>query len=55
MAVKGTDKLARLGRLSVAYGVPVEIDDLRGGDVAEAAHEATERLMEKILELEASL
>jgi 1-acyl-sn-glycerol-3-phosphate acyltransferase len=55
MAVKGTDKLARLGRLSVAYGVPVEIDDLRGGDVAEAAHEATERLMEKILELEALL
>ena len=55
MAVKGTDKLARLGRLSVAYGAPVEIEDLRGGDIAESAHEATERLMEKILELEASL
>jgi len=33
VAVKGTDKLARLGRLSVAYGAPVEIDDLRGGDI----------------------
>jgi 1-acyl-sn-glycerol-3-phosphate acyltransferase len=54
-AVKGTDKLTRLGRLSVAYGAPVEIDDLRGGDVAEAAHEATERLMARIAELEASL
>ena len=55
VAVKGTDKLARLGRLSVAYGTPVEIEDLRGGDIPESAHEATERLMEKILELEASL
>jgi 1-acyl-sn-glycerol-3-phosphate acyltransferase len=54
-AVKGTDKLTRFGRLSVAYGAPVEIDDLRGGDVSEAAHEATERLMARIAELEASL
>ncbi len=54
-AVKGTDKLTRLGRLSVAYGAPVEIDDLRGGDVGEAAHEATERLMARIAELEGSL
>jgi 1-acyl-sn-glycerol-3-phosphate acyltransferase len=54
-AVKGTDKLTRLGRLSVAYGAPVEIDDLRGGDAAEAAHEATDRLMARIAELEASL
>jgi 1-acyl-sn-glycerol-3-phosphate acyltransferase len=54
-AVKGTDKLTRLGRLSVAYGAPVEIDDLRGGDLAESAHEATERLMARIAELEASL
>ena len=55
VAVKGTDKLARLGRLSVAYGAPVEIEDLRGGDIPTSAHEATERLMKKILELEASL
>jgi 1-acyl-sn-glycerol-3-phosphate acyltransferase len=54
-AVKGTDKLLHLGRLTVAYGTPVEIDDLRGDDVAEAAHEATERLMARIAELEASL
>jgi 1-acyl-sn-glycerol-3-phosphate acyltransferase len=55
VAVKGTDKLTRLGRLSVAYGMPVELDDLRGQDVATAAHEATERLMARIAELEASL
>jgi len=54
-AVKGTDRLLRLGRLSVVYGTPVEIDDLRGREVAEAAQEATERLMERIAELEASL
>src|SRR5256885_1397025 len=54
-AVKGTDKLLRLGRLSVVYGTPVEIDDLRGRDIAEAAVEATERLMARIAELEASL
>src|SRR5947209_16781321 len=29
-AVKGTDKLMRLGRVSVVYGAPVELDDLRG-------------------------
>src|SRR5436309_747165 len=54
-AVKGTDKPLRLGKLSVAYGPPIEIDDLRGGDLAESAHIATERLMAKIYELEASL
>jgi 1-acyl-sn-glycerol-3-phosphate acyltransferase len=54
-AVKGTDKLLRLGRLSVVYGAAVEIDDLRGRDVADAALEATERLMSRIAELEASL
>src|SRR5439155_22406585 len=48
VAVKGTDKLTRLGRLSVAYGAPVEIDDLRRGDVAESAHAAKGRLVEKI-------
>ena len=54
-AVKGTDKLLRLKRVSVAYGAPVDIDDLRGKEIAEAAQEATERLMERILELENSL
>ena len=54
-AVKGTDRLLRLGPLRVVYGAPVEIDDLRGQDVREAAQEATERLMTRIAELEASL
>jgi 1-acyl-sn-glycerol-3-phosphate acyltransferase len=54
-AVKGTDKLLHFGRLTVAYGTPVEIDDLRGHDVSEAAQEATQRLMSRIAELEASL
>jgi len=54
-AVKGTDKLTRLGRIRVAFGAPVEVDDLRGQEIGEAAHAATERLMEKILELEAAL
>jgi len=54
-AIAGTDRLARLGPLAVSYGPPVDIDDLRGEDVAKVAHEATERLMARILELEASL
>lgn len=54
-AVAGTDGLLRLRRLRIVYGAPVDIDDLRGQDVATAAHEATSRLMERIYELEASL
>ncbi|HLX33362.1 MAG TPA: lysophospholipid acyltransferase family protein [Gaiellaceae bacterium] len=55
-AVAGTDRLSRLGPLRVAYGAPLEIDDLRGGeDLREDAQEATDRLMERIAELEASL
>ena len=54
-AVAGTDRLSRLGPLRVAYGPPVDIEDLRDKDLRQAAHEATERLMERILELEASL
>jgi 1-acyl-sn-glycerol-3-phosphate acyltransferase len=54
-AVKGTDTLLKLGPLRVAYGAPIEIDDLRGQDIAEAAKIATDRLMVKIAELEASL
>src|ERR671935_789837 len=55
-ATKGTDRLRKLGPLRVTYGTPVEIDDLRGlEDVREAALEATDRLMERIAELEASL
>ncbi len=54
-AIAGTDKLLRLGKLRVAYGAPVDINDLRGQDVAEAAQEATSRLMARIEALEASL
>ena len=55
-AVAGTDRLVRLGPLRVAYGTPVEIDDLRGSaDGPAAALAATDRLMERIYELERSL
>jgi 1-acyl-sn-glycerol-3-phosphate acyltransferase len=54
-AVAGTDGLRRFRKLRVAYGPPVDIDDLRGREIGEAAQEATQRLMEKIFELEASL
>ena len=53
--MKGTDRLRRFGKLRVVYGSPVEIDDLRGHEIAEAAQEATARLMARIEELEASL
>jgi len=54
-AIRGTDRLMRLGKLRVAYGAPIDIDDLRGQEIAEAAQEATVRLMARIEELEASL
>jgi 1-acyl-sn-glycerol-3-phosphate acyltransferase len=55
-AVAGTDRLLRLGPLRIAYGPPVELDDLRGSDdLRSSAVEATERLMARIAELEASL
>jgi hypothetical protein len=53
--VEGTDGLLRLAKLRVAYGPPVDIDDLRGREIGEAAQEATVRLMARIHELEASL
>ncbi len=55
-AVAGTDRLLKLGPLRIAYGAPIEMDDLRGSDDARAASlEATNRLMARIAELEASL
>jgi 1-acyl-sn-glycerol-3-phosphate acyltransferase len=54
-AVAGTDRLLRLGPLRVAYGRPISLDDLREREPADAAREATVRLMEQIGELEASL
>jgi 1-acyl-sn-glycerol-3-phosphate acyltransferase len=54
-AIGGTDRLTRLGPLRVAYGAPIEIDDLRDGEPREAARLATERLMTAIRELESTL
>jgi 1-acyl-sn-glycerol-3-phosphate acyltransferase len=51
-AVTGGDRLARLGPLRVQIGPPVETSDLVGIPRREAAERATERLMERIAELE---
>jgi 1-acyl-sn-glycerol-3-phosphate acyltransferase len=47
-AIKGTDRLSRLGPLRVAYGEPLDLSDLDGRDPREAAQEATDRLMAEI-------
>jgi 1-acyl-sn-glycerol-3-phosphate acyltransferase len=55
-ALAGTDRLLTLGPLRIAYGAPIEMDDLIAtGDMRRASQEATERLMARIAELEASL
>jgi 1-acyl-sn-glycerol-3-phosphate acyltransferase len=54
-AVGGTDGLRSFRKVRVTYGAPVDIEDLRGQEIAAAAHEATQRLMEKIYALEESL
>ena len=55
-AIAGTDRIRRLGPLRVAYGPPVELDDLRDGrDLREAAQIGTDRLMSAIRDLEKSL
>jgi 1-acyl-sn-glycerol-3-phosphate acyltransferase len=55
-AVAGTDRLLALGPLRIAYGAPVGIEDLRASnDIRASSQEATERLMARIGELEASL
>jgi 1-acyl-sn-glycerol-3-phosphate acyltransferase len=51
-AIAGTDRLSRLGPLRVAYGAPVEMDDLLGRDRAEGSRVATDRLREAIQTLE---
>jgi 1-acyl-sn-glycerol-3-phosphate acyltransferase len=53
-AIGGTDRLLRLGPLSVAYGPPVDLSGLEG-DEREAAKEATERLMADIDTLKGTL
>ena len=54
-AIRGMDRLARLGRLRVAFGEPVRLDDLAGLEGRAAAKEATRRLWVEIQRLEAEL
>jgi len=51
-AVVGTERLARLGPLRVAYGAPIDVDDLDGLPPDEAARIATDRLADAVHELE---
>jgi 1-acyl-sn-glycerol-3-phosphate acyltransferase len=54
-AVRGTDRLSRLGPLRVAYGPPIAFEDLAERQSRAAAQTATDRLMAEIERLEASL
>ncbi len=55
-ALAGTDRLLALGPLRVAFGAPIELQDLRAtSDVRRSSQEATDRLMARIAELEATL
>jgi 1-acyl-sn-glycerol-3-phosphate acyltransferase len=53
--IKGTDGLRNLAAWRVQYGAPIDIDDLRGQEIAAAARTATDRLMVEIHKLEESL
>jgi 1-acyl-sn-glycerol-3-phosphate acyltransferase len=53
--IAGTERLARLGPLRVAYGPPVAVDDLRALPGAEGARIATERLALAVGRLEGEL
>jgi 1-acyl-sn-glycerol-3-phosphate acyltransferase len=50
-AIAGTDRLLSRGRVSVAFGPPVELDDLAGVPRRQAAEIGTERLMAAIQSL----
>lgn len=54
-AIVGTDRLARLAALRVAYGPPIEVADLEVLPIAERSRAATDRLREAIGKLEESL
>jgi 1-acyl-sn-glycerol-3-phosphate acyltransferase len=54
-AIGGTESLSRLGPLRVAYGPPIQLDDLNDMDLRRASKVATERLMEAINALEQTL
>jgi 1-acyl-sn-glycerol-3-phosphate acyltransferase len=50
--IAGTERLARLGPLRVAYGAPIQVDDLADLPGGEAARIATDRLAEAVTALE---
>lgn len=50
--IAGTDRLARLGPLRVAYGRPIDVRDLAKLPAGEAARVATDRLADAVRELE---
>jgi 1-acyl-sn-glycerol-3-phosphate acyltransferase len=54
-AILGTDGWRERLRWSVAFGEPVAIDDLRAEEPSVAAREATRRLWQSVIELEATL
>ena len=54
-AIKGTDRLSRLGPLRVRYGRPIPLDDLDRTEDNEAARVATDRLMAQIERLSEEL
>lgn len=53
--ISGTDRLARLCKVRVAFGDPIPHDDLEATPVEEASQLLTERLRASIVALEASL
>lgn len=54
-AIGGTENLMKLGPLRVAYGPPIQVDDLKDMDIKRATKVATERLMAAIHSLEETL
>jgi 1-acyl-sn-glycerol-3-phosphate acyltransferase len=53
--IAGTERLARLGPLRVAYGAPIEMGDLADQPITDAARVATDRLADAVDMLERSL
>jgi 1-acyl-sn-glycerol-3-phosphate acyltransferase len=54
-AIRGMERLSRLGPLRVRFGAPVPLDDLAVLDERQAARVATDRLWAEIQRLEAEL
>jgi 1-acyl-sn-glycerol-3-phosphate acyltransferase len=54
-AIVGTERLAKLGPVRVAYGLPIELGDIAGSPPELAAATATDRLRDAVVDLERSL